>query len=70
MGGLTSWLITPCDLPWCNTDEKMWLVPLLSLGFSKLGLWCCSLELACKYIYLLDDKGVRHLKQGVWWVNR
>ena len=47
----------------------MWLVLLLSSGFSKLGPWLCSLELAHRHIDLLDDEGIGHLKQGAWKVG-
>ena len=35
--GLASGLFTLHDQPWCDNDVEMWLVLLLSVGFSKLG---------------------------------
>ena len=43
----------------------MWLVLLLSSGFSRLRPWLCSLEFALRHIHLLDDKGIVHPMQGI-----
>ena len=65
VSGLTPRLITPHDLAGCNTDGEIWLIPLLSLDFGGLRPQLGSLELAHRHIYLLDDKGIGHPKQGM-----
>ena len=65
--GLAPGLVTPCDLPGSNTDGDVWLISLLLLGFGQLRPRLGHLEPAHRHTYLLDDQGIRRLKQGTQW---
>ena len=69
LSGLFPGLITPCDLPGSNADGDIWLMSLLCLVFGRLRLQFSCLEPACRHMYLLYHKGVRHPKQGAWRVG-
>ena len=67
--GFAFGLVAPHDLHWCNIGGKMWLVLLLSSGFSQLMPRLYSLELARWHAHLFNDQGIWHLKQGMWRVG-
>ena len=62
LSGLSLGLVTPRDLPGCNTDEDMWLMLLLHPGFSQLRPQLGHLEPARGQTILFNDQDIKRPK--------
>ena len=55
--GLAFGLVTPRNLPGCNTEGDVQLISWLLLGYGQLRPWLGHLEPTCRYMYILGDQG-------------